>query len=116
MEIQRPKSKQPIPENAKRVFKGIIFDVYQWEQELYNGSKAVFEKLKRPDTVIILPVLPDGRIILIEEEQPGSDLVIGIPGGRIDEGEEVLEAVKRELLEETGYEAENLFYGMHNKL
>ena len=46
MEIQRPKSKQPIPENAKRVFKGIIFDVYQWEQELYNGSKAVFEKLK----------------------------------------------------------------------
>lgn len=106
MEIQRPKSKQPIPENAKRVFKGIIFDVYQWEQELYNGSKAVFEKLKRPDTVVILPVLPDGKIILIEEEQPGSDLVIGIPGGRIDEGEEVLEAAKRELLEETGYEAD----------
>ena len=46
------------------------------------------------------------KIILIEEEQPGSDLVIGIPGGRIDEGEEVLEAAKRELLEETGYEAD----------
>jgi ADP-ribose pyrophosphatase len=106
MEIQRPKSNQPIPKNAKKVFKGIVFDVYQWEQEMFDGSKAIFEKLKRPDTVVILPILPTGEIILIEEKQPGSESVIGIPGGRIDKGEEVLEAAKRELLEETGYEAE----------
>lgn len=106
MEIQRPKSKQPIPDHARCVFRGVLFDVYQWEQEMFDGSKTIFEKLKRPDTVVILPVLPDGKIILIEEEQPGSDLVIGMPGGRIDEGEEVLEAVKRELLEETGYTAD----------
>ena len=106
MNIQRPKPKQPIPEHAKRVFKGVIFDVYQWEQELFNGKKTIFEKIKRPDTVVILPVLPDGKIILTREEQPGTESVVGIPGGRIDEGEEVLEAAKRELLEETGYVAE----------
>lgn len=106
MDIERPKSKQPIPAHAKRVFKGILFDVYQWEQELFDGSRAIFEKLKRPDTVVILPILPDGRIVLIEEKQPGSEVVIGIPGGRIDEDEEVIKAAKRELLEETGYEAE----------
>jgi ADP-ribose pyrophosphatase len=106
MEIQRPKSKQPIPEHAKRVFRGILFDVYQWEQDMFDGSKTIFEKLKRPDTVVIFPVLPDGKILLTEQEQPGKEPFMGTPGGRIDDGEEVLTAAKRELLEESGYEAE----------
>lgn len=71
MKIERPKSLQPMPENAKRVFKGIIFDVYQWEQEMFDGGKETFEKLKRPNTVVVFPVFPDGRIMLTEQEQPG---------------------------------------------
>ena len=105
MEINRPKSKQPIPDNAKKVFGGVLFDVYQWEQELFDGTKTLFEKLKRPDTVVVFPVLDDGKIILTEQEQPGKEPFIGATGGRVDEGEDVLEAAKRELLEESGYEA-----------
>lgn len=106
MNIQRPKSKYEIPENAKKVFNGKIFDVFQWEQKLYDGTTAIFEKLKRPDTVVIFPVLPDGKIMLIEQEQPGRAPYISTPGGRVDEGEDILLAAKRELHEETGYEAE----------
>jgi len=105
MNIERPKSKQPLPENAKLVFKGAIFDVYQWEVEGYDGSKHIFEKLKRPDTVAILPITEDGKIIIAFQEQPYKAPFIGTPGGRVDEGEDILEAAKRELLEETGYEA-----------
>lgn len=105
MEINRPKSKQPIPNNAKKVFGGVLFDVYQWEQELFDGTKTLFEKLKRPDTVVVFPVLDDGKIILTEQEQPGKEPFIGATGGRVDEGEDILEAAKRELLEESGYEA-----------
>jgi len=105
MEIKRPKPKQPIPENANRVFKGKLFEVYQWEQKLFDGSKTIFEKAKRPDTVIIFPILPDGRVLLLEQEQPGRSLSFDTPGGRIEEGEDVLVAAKREMLEETGYEA-----------
>lgn len=105
MKIIRPKSKQPIPDDAKRVFKGVIFDVYQWEQELFNGTKAIFEKLKRVDTAVVFPVLDDGKILLIEQEQPGKEPYISGIGGRIDEGEDILKAAKRELLEESGYEA-----------
>ncbi|QQS61728.1 MAG: NUDIX hydrolase [Candidatus Moraniibacteriota bacterium] len=105
MEINRPKSKQPIPDNAKKVFAGVLFDVYQWEQELFDGTKTLFEKLKRPDTVVVFPVLDDGKIILTEQEQPGKEPFIGATGGRVDKGEDILEAAKRELLEESGYEA-----------
>ena len=106
MKIERPKSRQPIPENAKRVFKGVVFDVYQWEQKMFDGSVQTFEKLKRPDTVVVFPVLPNGKIILTEQEQPGKAPFIGATGGRVDEGEDILEAAKRELLEESGYVAE----------
>ena len=70
MNIERPKSNQPIPPDAKKVFSGVLFDVYQWEQKMFDGSVATFEKLKRPDTVVVFPVLPNGRIILTEQEQP----------------------------------------------
>jgi ADP-ribose pyrophosphatase len=106
MNIQRPKSKQPIPSDAKMVFKGVLFDVYQWQQELFDGTKATFEKLKRADTVVVFPVLPDGQIVLTKQEQPGKEPFIGATGGRVDEGEDILSAAKRELLEESGYEAE----------
>ena len=88
------------------MFTGTIFDVYQWNQEMYDGSTARFEKLKRPDTVVVFPVLGDGRILLTEQEQPGKGPFIGAAGGRVDEGEGVIDAAKRELLEETGHEAE----------
>ncbi len=105
MKIERPKSKQPIPPHAKKVFKGVIFDVYQWQQEMFDGSVETFEKLKRPDTVCVFGVLPDGNILLTEQEQPGKNPFIGATGGRVDEGEDILAAAKRELLEESGYEA-----------
>src|SRR3989344_4980343 len=107
MKIQRPVSKQPIPDNAKRVFKGVLFDTYQWEQEMFDGTKTTFEKLKRPDTIVVFPVLPDGKILLTEQEQPGKGFFIGATGGRVEEGEDILETAKRELLEESGYTADN---------
>ena len=83
-----------------------MFDTYQWEQDMFDGTKAVFEKVKRPDTVVVFPVLSSGKIILTEQEQPGRPPFIGATGGRVDEGEDILTAAKRELLEESGYIAE----------
>ncbi len=107
MEIPRPESRQPIPPHAKKVFTGVMFDTYQWEQQMFDGSTATFEKLKRPDTVVVFPIMDDGRIILTEQEQPGKTSgFVGAAGGRVDHGEDLLAAAKRELLEETGYAAD----------
>lgn len=106
-DIQRPLSQQPIPETAQKVFSGELFSVWQWEQKMYDGSTAVFEKIERADTVTIVPVTEDGRVILARQEQPGIEPFIGVLGGVIDPGEDPLTAAKRELLEEGGMEAKN---------
>lgn len=108
MMIKRPESRQQMPEDATLVFKGKLFDVYQWQQQMYDGTYQTFEKLKRPDTVVVFAVLDDGSILLTKQEQPGKSLFIGAAGGRVDEGEEIEEAAARELLEETGYRAKEL--------
>ncbi|MFP4539386.1 MAG: NUDIX hydrolase [Candidatus Paceibacterota bacterium] len=105
MDIERPESPQPIPDDAELVFKGELFGVYQWKQEMFDGSLEIFEKVKRPDTVSVFPVLADGDVLLSEEQQPGKVSSIRSIGGRVDEEEEVLTAAKRELLEEAGLEA-----------
>lgn len=108
MKIERPKPHQVPPENSKVVHKGIVFDVIQWDQKMFDGSTRVFETLRRPDTVVIFPVTDEGKIIIIEEEQPGEPKFLGAMGGRMEYGEDVIEATKREMLEESGYTAERL--------
>jgi ADP-ribose pyrophosphatase YjhB (NUDIX family) len=108
MDITRPAPHQPIPPHAQRVYAGAIFEVYQWEQELFDGSKAIFERLRRPDTVGVFPVLPDGSIVIVKEEQPGTDSYVSILGGRMELGEAPDAAVLRELREESGYAAREL--------
>lgn len=94
-----------IPEGAKRVFEGEIFEVYQWEQKLFDGSTTTFEMLKRPDTVQIIPIIGD-KILIAEEEQPTKPKSYTMFGGRVEEGEHPVDAAKREFLEESGYEAD----------
>jgi ADP-ribose pyrophosphatase len=56
--------------------------------------------------VLVIPILPDGRIALISQYRYLIDASqIEFPGGAIDEGETALESAKRELLEETGCKA-----------
>ncbi len=59
-----------------------------------------------PSYAIIFPVLPDGRIIAVEEYKHGIGRVIWqLPAGILEPDEDPLLGAKRELLEETGYEA-----------
>jgi ADP-ribose pyrophosphatase len=99
--------KQKIPTQAKLVFKGILHDTYQWQQELFDGTFATFEGLKRRDNTDILAITDDKKFIINYEEQPNRSPKICVPCGASEEGESLLDSAKRELVEETGYESDN---------
>jgi len=96
-----------IPDNATKVFTGDIFDVWQWPQEMFDGSTETFEMLRRPDTVQVIGVVED-KIIVLDDEQPHTGSRVSFPGGRVDpEDSSTLAAAQREIKEETGYEFSN---------
>jgi len=103
-----PLSSQPIPENAKKVFKGEVFEVWQWQQTMFDGSIKTFEKAKRNSSVGVLPVTTDGKIVLTIQEQPLIKSFIGLLGGVVDDGESVTHAASRELMEEAGLKAQRV--------
>lgn len=68
-----------IPVHAERVFSGVRSEVYQWDQVLYDGSIARFERIRYLDGAFVIPVLPNGRILLTQQEQPGREEFISLP-------------------------------------
>lgn len=115
-----PEKAKLIPEEAERVFKGKVYEVYQWPQKMFDGSFETFEMLRRPDTVKIIPIVTEeevqrlgfkadeAQLIVTKQEQPRKDCFYDYPGGRMDEEDaDELAAAKRELLEETGLSFRN---------
>ncbi|MEX2055046.1 MAG: NUDIX hydrolase [Candidatus Andersenbacteria bacterium] len=111
---------KPLPPEAKKVFQGKMFAVWQWEQTLFDGSQTTFERISRPDYAYVIGILPDQQILLIEDEQPDRDPVITPAGGKVDAGETPAAAALREFKEETGYSSTELThfvsYRPHSKI
>src|SRR5258708_26560324 len=90
-----------IPKVAKQVFKEQIFQVYQWQQKMFDGSFKTFEKIKRQDTVVIIPIVGN-KIVILKQKQPNTGWYYSEPSGRMDKANESPKAAAlRELLEET---------------
>jgi ADP-ribose pyrophosphatase len=97
-----------IPRNAKRAFKGILFDVYQWKQKMFDGSIEEFEAVRRVPSVQVIAVTNAKKILLLRESQPGTKSFISLPGGMVRKNEAPRQAARRELLEEAGFRPREL--------
>ena len=94
------------PPGAKKVFEGELASAYQWPQKLYDGTTCTFECYIRSDTAGVLAFLDRETVVMTRQEQPHKpEPFWDVPGGRVDPGETLEEAMRRELLEETGYRA-----------
>ena len=75
---------------------------------LPNGRRYVYTTLWRVPGAAVVALNERGEILLVQEyRHPLGDVIYQLPGGLVDEGETPLETARRELREETGYEAEH---------
>jgi ADP-ribose pyrophosphatase len=71
---------------------------------LPNGKRAEREVVVHPEVVAMLPVLEDGRLVLVRQYREAvGEVLLEVPAGGIDGGETPEEAARREMKEETGY-------------
>jgi|CXWL01.1.fsa_nt_gi 8-oxo-dGTP pyrophosphatase MutT (NUDIX family) len=87
------------------LYSHFLFELQRRRLERAGESRDVLV-LHSADWVQVVPVLPDGRILLIRQWRYGSESFhLEFPGGLVDPGETPRRAAERELLEETGYRA-----------
>jgi len=88
------------------VYEGPIFGIRRDKVIEPSGVRATREVITHPGSVVVLPVLADGRILLIQQYRHATRQYLWeLVAGRMDPGETPKAAAARELIEETGYRA-----------
>jgi ADP-ribose pyrophosphatase len=95
--------------SSTTIYNGPVFGIRRDEVIEPSGVRAIREVITHPGSVVVLPVLPDGRILLIRQYRHATRQYLWeLVAGRMDPGETPKAAAARELIEETGYRAKRL--------
>lgn len=95
---------------SETIYAGKLLTMRRDQVRLENGRESVREVVLHPGAVAIVPILPNGRVIMVRQYRHAAGrTLLEIPAGTLDQPGEVIEAAAaRELQEETGYRAEHL--------
>ena len=90
--------------SGKKIFEGRILDLDVDWVRLPSGTETTREVVRHLGAVVVLPLLPDGRVGLVRQYRyPMADVLLELPAGKLDPGEEPRECAERELAEEIGW-------------
>lgn len=96
---------------SKQIFDGKVVKLFVDTVELPDGKEAIREIVRHPGAVCVIPVTPEGDVIMVKQYRYAFEqIMLEIPAGKLEPGEDPLEAVKRELEEESGVVAGNIEY------
>ncbi len=100
---------RPLTEDV--AWTGRIFNVNRLRVELPDGREALRDVVRHPGAVAIVALTDDGDICLVRQYRTSLGRVtVEVPAGKLDPGEDPLACAHRELLEETGMEAERMAF------
>lgn len=95
--------------SSEVAFQGRVFGVRRDRVVEPHGGEVVREYVTHSGSVVVLPVFPDGRILLIRQYRyAAKQFLWELVAGRKDEGEDFVTGARRELEEETGYSARKM--------
>lgn len=95
--------------SSETLFKGRVFVLKRDRVAEPSGIIAVREIIAHPGSVVVLPVLADGRIVLIRQYRHAAGQYLWeLVAGHKEPNESVATGVHRELMEETGYTAKRI--------
>ena len=91
------------------LLKGARFNVHRIMLTGDDGQLYQREVVRHPGAVVLLPILDDGRVVMIENTRPAvGETLLELPAGTREPEEEAVVTASRELIEETGYRAGKL--------
>jgi ADP-ribose pyrophosphatase len=94
--------------NSEMIFEGKMISLQLDTVRLPNGATSTREIVKHPGAVCVLAIV-DGKMLVVEQYRKALEKSqVEIPAGKLDRGEDPMDAAKRELEEETGYRCETL--------
>ena len=103
MTVQHRKFEE-ITIQSEPIFNGKIISLQVDTVRLPNGSTATREIVKHPGAVAVMALTGDDKMIVVEQyRKPLEKSQVEIPAGKLEKGEDPMEAALRELEEETGY-------------
>jgi ADP-ribose pyrophosphatase len=92
--------------SSEHVLDGSFLAVHRDVVRLPDGQQASREYIRHPGAAMIIPVLADGRVVVVRQYRyPLKQVFVEFPAGKIDRGEHHRATALRELHEETGYRA-----------
>lgn len=99
------------PVSRQELLKGHFLHVVRDQVRLPSGALASREFVLHPGAVMVVAQLDDGRVVMERQyRHPMGDVLLELPAGKLDAGEGSLACARRELREETGYEASQWAY------
>ena len=97
------------PVSSEEIFHGKVVHLFRDTVRLPNGKTATRELLRHPGAAAVVPLTEEGNVILVRQYRyPFAQVMLEIPAGKLDPGEDPLVCATRELTEETGYVAEKI--------
>ncbi len=89
---------------TRTIYEGRLVRLYRLTVRLPNGETSVREIVRHPGAVAMVPLTPDGAIILVRQFRLASgQIMLEIPAGTLQPGEDPARAAQRELQEEIGF-------------